>query len=262
MSRTKEARDYAPRGTKWLKELRDGDHPAFTYGNQIELAEVITSFVDRGLNQNEISVLFITRKQAERYIGYLKESGFEADRLLASEDIIVEPIDELLEEDQVNAITDRVRDRLQAISELARKNRKRGLNIVGEIAGTFAARGRYEDCVLVEMFWHVLIPNFKLPITLICPYETIPIVLMGPLEELHNSPIPIEATWEITPASSDCVRCKAHVAKEIRVHEPLLMASQSEVASISMRENNAGLIPFCFDCISTHPILKPSWLRA
>jgi hypothetical protein len=261
MNRTDGARDYAYRGTQWLKDLKDGDHPAFTYGNLLELAEVISSFVDRGLNQNEINILFITRKQAERYIGYLKESGFEADKLLASGDIVIEPIDELLLEDKVGAITDSVMERLQSIGEQARKDRKRGLNIVGEIAGNFAARGIYEDCVLVEMFWHAIIPSFKMPITLICPYESIPAVLMGPLEELHNSAIPIEATWEITPASFDCVRCKAHVVKEMRVHEPHLMASQSEVATISMRENNAGWIPFCFDCISTHPILKPSWMR-
>jgi MEDS: MEthanogen/methylotroph, DcmR Sensory domain len=261
MNRIDGSRDYAPNGTQWLKTLKDGDHPAFTYGNLLELAEMISSFVERGLDQNEINVLFITRKQAERYIGYLKESGFEADKLLESQDIIIEPIDELLLQDQVGVITNSVKERLQAIGELARRNRKRGLNIVGEIAGTFAARGRYEDCVLVEMFWHALIPTFRPPITLICPFESIPAVLMGPLEELHNSRVPLEATWEITPASFDCVKCKAHVVKEIRVHEPLMMASQSEVATISMRENNAGLIPFCFDCISTHPILKPSWMR-
>jgi hypothetical protein len=262
MNRTSEARNYAPRGTQWPKDLKDGDHPVFTYGNQLELAEVICSFVDRGLNQNEINVFFITKKQAERYLGYLKESGIEADKLLASDDIIIEPIDELLEQDRVVVITDAVRERLYAISELARKNGRRGLNIVGEIAGTFAARGRYEDCVLVEMFWHALIPNFKPPITLICPYESIAAVLIGPLEELHNSPIPMEMTWEIIPASFDCVKCKAHVVKEIRVHEPLQMAGQSEVATISMRENRAGLAPFCFDCISTHSFLRPSWIRA
>jgi hypothetical protein len=262
MNRIEETRDYASRGTQWVKDLKDGDHPVFTYGNQLELAEVISSFVDRGLNQNEINVLFITRKQAQNYIGYLKEAGFEADKLLASGDIVIEPIDELLLQERVGAITDHVRERLQSNGELARKNRKRGLNIVGEIAGTFAARGRYEDCVLVETFWHTMIPNFKPPITLICPYESVPTVLWGPLEELHNSALPIELTWEITPASFDCVRCKTHVVKEIRVHEPLLMNGQSEVATISMRENNAGWIPFCFDCISTHPILKPSWMRA
>ena len=261
MNRTDKARDYTSHGTQWLKDLKDGDHPAFTYGSLIELAEVISSFVDRGLNQNKINVLFITRKQAERYIGYLKESGFEADKLLDSQDIIIEPIDELLLQDQVGAVTDHVRERLQALAGLARRNRKRGLNIVGEIAGTFAALGRYEDCVLVEVFWHAIIPNFTLPITLICPYESIPAVLMEPLQELHDTPIPIGSTWEITPASFDCVKCKTHVVKEMRVHEPLLMAGQSEVATISMRENNAGWMPFCFNCISTHPFLRPSWMR-
>jgi hypothetical protein len=138
------------------------------------LAEVISTFVDRGLNQNEINLFLVTRRQAERYIGYLKESGIEADKLLASEDIIVEPIDELLEQDQTGEITDSVRAKLQTFSELARKKGRRGLNIVGEIAGTFAARGRYEDCVLIEIFWHTLIPKFRLPITLICPYGSIP----------------------------------------------------------------------------------------
>jgi hypothetical protein len=261
MIRTGEAQEYPRHETQWLKDLKDGDHPVFTYGNQLEIAEVISTFVDRGLNQNEITILFITRKQAESYIGYLRESGIEADKLIESKDIIVEPIDELLGQDQ-GPIIEFIKARLEDFSELARKNRRRGLNIVGEVAGTLAARGRYEDCVLVEMFWHAIIPNYKMPITLICPYESIPAVLMGPLEELHNSPIPIEATWEILPANYDCVRCKAHVAKELRVHEPFLMASQPEVVTISMRENNAGFAPFCFACISTHQFLKPSWIRA
>jgi len=255
-----ESRSYSHRGTQWITELKDRDHPAFTFGSQMELAEAITAFIDRGLNQNAINVLLVTKQQGEIYTGYLKEAGIDADSLLSSQDIIIEPIDGLLPQ-KVEEITKAVASKLKDIGELAKSKGRRGLNIVGEIAGTFAAQGRYEDCALVELFWHSFIPKFNPQITLICPYESIPSVLRRPLEELHNSVIPVEAIWEITPANFDCAKCGVHVRKEIREYEPALMDSQSEVITMAMRESNAGWIPFCFNCISTLTILKPSWLR-
>jgi hypothetical protein len=66
--------------------------------------------------------------------------------------------------------------------------------------------------------------------------------------------------WEITPASFRCVRCGKKVEHEIRIYDPRLMPTQSEAASSAMETHNAGWIPFCFECISTHPLLRPSWL--
>jgi hypothetical protein len=247
--------------TQRVIELKDGDHLAFTFAGDLELAEVIPAFVDKGLNQNHLNIFLVTRKQAEIYTGYLKDSGIDADKLIASEDILFEPIDELIQEEHVKVITDSLTRKLQSAGALASRKGRRGLNILGEIAGTFAAMGRYEDCVLVEMFWHNTMPTFKPPITLICPYASIPTVLKGPMKELHNSMIPIHAIWEIVPASYTCVKCKKHVKKEIREGEPDLMMSQTEIITISMRENDAGWIPYCFGCISTNPVLKPHWIR-
>jgi hypothetical protein len=66
--------------------------------------------------------------------------------------------------------------------------------------------------------------------------------------------------WEITSASFRCVRCGKKVENEIRIYDPRQMPSQSEAASSAMESHIAGWIPFCFECISTHPLLRPSWL--
>ncbi|MDA4117166.1 MAG: hypothetical protein OK455_02360 [Thaumarchaeota archaeon] len=66
--------------------------------------------------------------------------------------------------------------------------------------------------------------------------------------------------WEITPANYRCARCGKKVDKEIRVYDPRTMPEQSEAVTLAMRQNNAGWIPFCFDCLSKHPYSKPSWL--
>ena len=252
---------YIDPGLRWLKTLKDGAHPAFTYASNLQMAEILPEFVGRGLDENKINVLFVTQKQAEIYKGYLNESGIDSERLIVSRNIIVSPIDELVNERDVSAVITSVEDKVRKIGALATESRKRGLSIVGEIAGTFAAMERYEDCVMVEAFWHRFIPEFRPQITLVCPYQAIPSVLRGPLEELHNCVIPIQAVWEIVPASYTCVKCKRHVNKEIREYEPDLMIGQSEVITVSMKENEAGWIPFCFNCISAHPFLKPTWLR-
>jgi two-component system, OmpR family, sensor histidine kinase VicK len=66
--------------------------------------------------------------------------------------------------------------------------------------------------------------------------------------------------WRITPANFNCARCGKKVLNEIRIHEPRVMLEESHAVSSAMRAANAGWIPFCFECISTHRTLKPAWL--
>jgi two-component system, OmpR family, sensor histidine kinase VicK len=66
--------------------------------------------------------------------------------------------------------------------------------------------------------------------------------------------------WEITPANYNCVRCGRKVVHEIRIHEPRVMMDESPVVSTAMQTFRAGWIPFCFECLSSQPTLKPAWL--
>jgi len=66
--------------------------------------------------------------------------------------------------------------------------------------------------------------------------------------------------WRITPANFNCARCGKKVLNEIRIHEPRVMLEESHAVSSAMKAANAGWIPFCFECISTHRTLKPAWL--
>jgi two-component system, OmpR family, sensor histidine kinase VicK len=66
--------------------------------------------------------------------------------------------------------------------------------------------------------------------------------------------------WRITAANFNCARCGKKVLNEIRIHEPRVMLEESHAVSSAMKAANAGWIPFCFECISTHRTLKPAWL--
>lgn len=66
--------------------------------------------------------------------------------------------------------------------------------------------------------------------------------------------------WEITPAKFRCIRCGKNVKMEIRIYEPRAMQAESAAVTNAMNERDAGWIPFCFDCISSHPLLRPPWL--
>ena len=242
--------------------LRDGGHLGFSWSEQLKLDDAISDFVGRGIDNDCINILLVTRKEAEEYVRYLKESGVQVDELNAAGEIVVEHIDELLQEKQVKVVTDLITRQLETFSELARSKGMRGLNIIGRVAANMAKLGRYESALLIELFWQNTVSKSVMPITVICPYESIPRELMKGLEELHNCPLLVNEVWEITRANFKCAKCGKKVGNEIRIHEPNLMAEQSKVASTAMKESEAGWIPFCFDCISNHPILRPSWLKA
>jgi hypothetical protein len=78
--------------------------------------------------------------------------------------------------------------------------------------------------------------------------------------QIQRSALRSSAAWEITPANYKCAKCGKQVVREIRVYDPRMMPAQSAIVSAAMKRNNAGWIPFCFECISSHPYSRPSWL--
>ncbi len=78
------------------------------------------------------------------------------------------------------------------------------------------------------------------------------------LEE-SNALLKTEA-WEITRANFNfkCCECGKQVDWEIRIYDPSSMMEQSKAASSAMERMKAGRIPFCYECISSHPVLKPA----
>ncbi len=237
-------------------DYKDGSHLAFSRNDQLQLQSAISEFVERGLNDRKIILLLVTTAEAEKYVAHLKESIAEIDKLIASSEIVISPIDDLLEQKEITVVTDMLTQKLQTFSELARSKERRGLNIIGRIVDNMAKQSRYEDALLMEMFWQNTTKSDP-RITVVCMFDTIPYELERGLAELHNYPLQLGEAWEITPANFKCVKCGKRVEKEIRIHDPGLMEKQSKLVSIAMKQNDAGWIPFCFSCISNHPILKP-----
>jgi len=176
--------------------LMERDHPVVTYGDDLQLARIISAFVERGLNHRAINLFFATSGQLERYISYLKEAGLDTDKLVLNKELILEPIDALLLKPKVDVIIAFVKKKLDQVALLAeKKGRRGGLNVIGDIAGNLAKQQSYDEAILIETFWSAIIPRFKTPITLICPYSSIPTVLVEPLRELHSSVLPIQNIW-------------------------------------------------------------------
>ncbi len=242
--------------------LKDGSHLAFARSKQLQLEQAISDCVHRGIESIHLNVFFVTRSEFEKYVPYLKKSGIEVDKLFAAGEIVLKPIDQLLLEKRTNHVAESVARELQTLGEVAKSKEMKGLNIVDMICGNLAEQGRYDDALFIELFWEDAIHKSIVPITLMCPYESIPRDLADGLEELRNCPLFIDEIWEVVPANFNCAKCGRKVEREIRIHEPGMMVNLSRSVSSVMKGNDAGWIPFCFDCILTHPLLKPPWLNA
>jgi DcmR-like sensory protein len=242
-----------------VAHMKNRDHFAFIYTDELQIGEVISDFVKRGLDYGQINVFFCTVDEAQRFSNSLKRSGVEVDKLLASSEIVIVPIDVLLQEEQFSVITDTVSDHLEVLSNLVRKNGKKGLNIVGRIAGNLAKQGRDQDVLSMEKFWIETVRSSNIPITLLWPYEYLYPTLVPPLQLFDHYSL-YSYGWEIIPANFECITCRKKVNNELRIFEPKLMESQSERVTTTMQKADAGWMPYCFKCLSEHPYLKPSWL--
>ncbi|MDA4117179.1 MAG: ATP-binding protein [Thaumarchaeota archaeon] len=168
--------------------LVDGDHLAVSYTDESKLASEISDFINRGTKRNQTNVLLVTSDEAERYLEFLREVGTEVNKLLSSGDLVIEPIDALLDEKQpVNVAKQWVAKKVAGFGDSARVRRKTGLNILGSIAGNLVKQGRYEECLSLEQFWHEFILRSDIPITLLCPYDAVPPELELPLQEAHTT---------------------------------------------------------------------------
>jgi hypothetical protein len=243
-----------------MSQLRDGDHLAFAYSDSAHRRNSIVEFVRGGVLRNQLNLLLVRSDTAKEYLAYLREEGVPVGSLVDSGALVFITIDGLIEKRDSGAIANEVSCDLECLSRSLRVRGRSGLNIIGEIAGNLVKAGRYEDALLIELFWHLTIPKSDIPITLICPYESIPHELAQGLQEVHSCPLFIEHIWEIRPADYACARCHTRVKNEIRIYEPRLIAGQALVVSAAMRTRAAGWIPFCYDCLHSHRFLRPLWL--
>ncbi|MGA8915031.1 MAG: hypothetical protein WB474_03470, partial [Nitrososphaeraceae archaeon] len=81
---------------EFILEMKDYDHLVITFNDKTQLQEIVINFVKRGINNNNLNVLFITRKEEPEFINVLNNMK-NVNSLFRSEDIIIVNADDYLQ---------------------------------------------------------------------------------------------------------------------------------------------------------------------
>ena len=73
---------------EFILEMKDYDHLVITFNDKTQLQEIVINFVKRGINNNNLNVLFITRKEEPEFINVLNNMK-NINSLFRSEDIMI-----------------------------------------------------------------------------------------------------------------------------------------------------------------------------
>jgi metal-responsive CopG/Arc/MetJ family transcriptional regulator len=167
----------------FVLEIKDHDHIVLTFNNESQFKEIITAFVKRGIDYNQINVLIIYRKEEQKFLQSLDKFP-NINHLFNLQDIMIIPADESFHND--NFSVEPVVKRLRSIEQLAKERSKKGLNILATLPAKLIEQGRYEDAVKIENVFNIAIGEFEQPITLLCLYKSVPENLEDRFSEYHD----------------------------------------------------------------------------
>jgi metal-responsive CopG/Arc/MetJ family transcriptional regulator len=167
----------------FVLEIKDHDYIVLTFNNESQFKEIITAFVKRGIDYNQINVLIIYRKEEQKFLQSLDKFP-NINYLFNLQDIMIIPADESFHND--NFSVEPVVKRLRSIEQLAKERSKKGLNILATLPAKLIEQGRYEDAVKIENVFNIAIGEFEQPITLLCLYKSVPENLEDRFSEYHD----------------------------------------------------------------------------
>jgi metal-responsive CopG/Arc/MetJ family transcriptional regulator len=167
----------------FVLEIKDHDHIVLNFNNESQFKEIITAFVKRGIDYNQINVLIIYRKEEQKFLQSLDKFP-NINYLFNLQDIMIIPADESFHND--NFSVEPVVKRLRSIEQLAKERSKKGLNILATLPAKLIEQGRYEDAVKIENVFNIAIGEFEQPITLLCLYKSVPENLEDRFSEYHD----------------------------------------------------------------------------
>jgi hypothetical protein len=167
----------------FVLEIKDHDHIVLTFNNESQFKEIITAFVKRGIDYNQINALIIYRKEEQKFLQSLDKFP-NINYLFNLQDIMIIPADESFHND--NFSVEPVVKRLRSIEQLAKERSKKGLNILATLPAKLIEQGRYEDAVKIENVFNIAIGEFEQPITLLCLYKSVPENLEDRFSEYHD----------------------------------------------------------------------------
>jgi metal-responsive CopG/Arc/MetJ family transcriptional regulator len=167
----------------FVLEIKDHDHIVLTFNNESQFKEIITAFVKRGIDHNQINVLIIYRKEESKFLQSLDKLP-NINYLFNLQDIMIIPADESFHNDSFSV--EPVVKRLRSIEQLSKEKSKKGLNIMATLPAKLIEQGRYDDAVEIENVFNIAMREFEQPITLLCLYKSVPENLEDRFSEYHD----------------------------------------------------------------------------
>jgi metal-responsive CopG/Arc/MetJ family transcriptional regulator len=167
----------------FVLEIKDHDHIVLTFNNESQFKEIITAFVKRGIDHNQINVLIIYRKEESKFLQSLDKLP-NINYLFNLQDIMIIPADESFHNDSFSV--EPVVKRLRSIEQLSKEKSKKGLNIMATLPAKLIEQGRYDDAVEIENLFNIAMREFEQPITLLCLYKSVPENLEDRFSEYHD----------------------------------------------------------------------------
>ena len=167
-----------------ILEMKDRDHVVFTYNNESQFNEIVSAFVRRGINRNEINVLLIFTKEQQKFIESIDKVE-NVNLLFNSQDIVIIPADEGFSDDGSFSVMPSLNS-MRNIVELVKQKSKNGLNVLATLPTKLIEQGRYEDALQLENISNEAIRGLGVPITVLCLYKAVPENLEDRFLEYHD----------------------------------------------------------------------------
>lgn len=168
---------------EFILEIKEYDHLVITFNDKAQFQEIVINFVKRGINNNNLNVLFITRKEEPEFIDVLNNMK-NINSLFRSEDITIVNADDYLQGGRY--LIDSVMKKLDSIGEKAKDRAKSGLSVIGTPPGVLLEQGEYDEAHNLEIQFHEAIQNSGIPATFLCLYKSLPQELEGRFSECHD----------------------------------------------------------------------------
>jgi metal-responsive CopG/Arc/MetJ family transcriptional regulator len=163
--------------------INDHEHTVLTFNNESQFDEIVTTFMKRGQDRNQMNVLLIYRKEEQAFLRSLDKIQ-NINFLFNTQDIVIIPADESFDDEKLSI--EPIVNELGRVKELAKKKSKTGINILGTLPGKLVEQGRYQDAVYVENIFRTAVSESKEPITALCLYKSIPENLEDRFSEYHD----------------------------------------------------------------------------
>ncbi|MGA8842911.1 MAG: MEDS domain-containing protein [Nitrososphaeraceae archaeon] len=168
---------------EFISEIKESDHLLITFNDKSQFEQIVSNFVARGINNNNITVLFVTSKEESQVIQALNKIK-NINSHFSSEDVMIIRTDEYHEKGSYSIGP--LLKRLESIVIEAVDKSKSGLSVMGTLPGELIEQGKYDEAHNIEIQFDEAIHASKIPATFLCLYKSLPKELEGRFSGCHD----------------------------------------------------------------------------